>query len=105
MYRQRRFQLMVILHCYSCHPQQTHNDPECPWLIPFLAAELGRKAIDTLSRSPASVGKLDFHQLDVSDKATVDTFAEWLRQNHGGLDILVNNAGEETEQCYKGCFR
>ncbi|MEW5298603.1 MAG: hypothetical protein WDW38_000668 [Sanguina aurantia] len=56
-------------------------------------AELGRRAIDTLSRSPASVGKLDFHQLDVSDKASVDMFAEWLRQNHGGLNILVNNAG------------
>ncbi|KAL2347116.1 hypothetical protein Fmac_001116 [Flemingia macrophylla] len=33
------------------------------------------------------------HQLNILDSESVDQFAEWLKENYGGLDILVNNAG------------
>uniref|UniRef100_A0A5B6ZVN0 Short-chain dehydrogenase/reductase n=1 Tax=Davidia involucrata TaxID=16924 RepID=A0A5B6ZVN0_DAVIN len=34
-----------------------------------------------------------FHQLDVTDPSSIKVFAEWVKQNYGGIDILVNNAG------------
>jgi NAD(P)-dependent dehydrogenase (short-subunit alcohol dehydrogenase family) len=33
------------------------------------------------------------HQLDVTDKASIQRLADWLRREFGKLDILVNNAG------------
>ncbi len=37
-----------------------------------------------------------YHQLDVSDQASVDHFADWVKQTYGGLTILVNNAGQHA---------
>ncbi|KAF6134016.1 hypothetical protein GIB67_038307 [Kingdonia uniflora] len=37
--------------------------------------------------------KVTVHQLDISDPMSIEVFAEWIRQNYGGIDILVNNAG------------
>src|SRR5215217_1455867 len=34
-----------------------------------------------------------FVQLDVTDDASVNAAAEWMRQQPGGLDVLINNAG------------
>ncbi|CAL1389261.1 unnamed protein product [Linum trigynum] len=34
-----------------------------------------------------------FRQLDVLDTSSIQHFAEWIKQNYGGIDILVNNAG------------
>ncbi|XP_027168140.1 carbonyl reductase [NADPH] 1-like [Coffea eugenioides] len=34
-----------------------------------------------------------FHQLDIVNPSSIETFTEWIQQNYGGLDILVNNAG------------
>uniref|UniRef100_A0A1B6C7K7 carbonyl reductase (NADPH) n=1 Tax=Clastoptera arizonana TaxID=38151 RepID=A0A1B6C7K7_9HEMI len=52
------------------------------------------------NRGIAAVQKLnelglepEFHQLDVTDKESVNTFAEFIKNKHGGLDVLVNNAG------------
>ncbi|CAL4148048.1 unnamed protein product [Meganyctiphanes norvegica] len=33
-----------------------------------------------------------FHQLDLDDMNSIDTFADYIRTTHGGLDVLVNNA-------------
>ncbi|CAI5946348.1 unnamed protein product [Closterium sp. NIES-64] len=41
---------------------------------------------------------VEFHQLDISDQSSIDSFARWLKDTHGGLDVLVNNAG----MAYKG---
>ncbi|XP_020223259.1 (+)-neomenthol dehydrogenase [Cajanus cajan] len=38
------------------------------------------------------------HQLDILDSESVNQFAEWLKENYGGLDILVNNAGVNFNQ-------
>lgn len=30
-----------------------------------------------------------FHQLDIVDPVSVETFSDWIKENYGGLDILV----------------
>ena len=30
-----------------------------------------------------------FHQLDIVNPSSIETFTEWIQQNYGGLDILV----------------
>ncbi|PWA69537.1 carbonyl reductase [Artemisia annua] len=37
--------------------------------------------------------KVVFHQLDVLDQESIDTFCAWIKENYGGIDILINNAG------------
>ncbi|XP_076046157.1 carbonyl reductase [NADPH] 3-like isoform X2 [Oratosquilla oratoria] len=34
-----------------------------------------------------------FHQLDIDNIDSINTFAEYLKTTYGGLDVLVNNAG------------
>ncbi|KAG8388169.1 hypothetical protein BUALT_Bualt02G0097900 [Buddleja alternifolia] len=34
-----------------------------------------------------------FHQLDIVDPSSIKEFANWIKENYGGLDILINNAG------------
>ncbi|KAI3759569.1 hypothetical protein L6452_07470 [Arctium lappa] len=34
-----------------------------------------------------------FHQLDVLDQESIDSFCAWIKENYGGIDILINNAG------------
>lgn len=36
--------------------------------------------------------KPKFHQLDVTDEASISTFHDYLQKTYGGLDVLVNNA-------------
>lgn len=49
-----------------------------------------RASADGLREQGLSV---DSCQLDVSDAASVGSFAQWVVDKYGGLDILVNNAG------------
>ena len=38
--------------------------------------------------------EIRYHQLDITDRRSVDTFAEYLKQAHGdGIDFVINNAG------------
>ncbi|KAK9054616.1 hypothetical protein SSX86_025695 [Deinandra increscens subsp. villosa] len=37
--------------------------------------------------------KVVFHQLDVIDQQSINTFCSWIKENYGGIDILINNAG------------
>ncbi|XP_010429384.1 PREDICTED: short-chain dehydrogenase/reductase 2b isoform X2 [Camelina sativa] len=55
----------------------------------------GLEAVETLKKE---VGVSDhqsivFHQLDVSDPASVTSLAEFVKTQFGKLDILINNAG------------
>uniref|UniRef100_A0A1B6FR44 carbonyl reductase (NADPH) n=1 Tax=Cuerna arida TaxID=1464854 RepID=A0A1B6FR44_9HEMI len=36
--------------------------------------------------------KPEFHQLDITDKKSISTFAEYIKSKYGGIDVLVNNA-------------
>ncbi|KAJ0795924.1 putative oxidoreductase [Helianthus annuus] len=35
--------------------------------------------------------KVVFHQLDVIDQQSIDTFCSWIKENYGGIDILFNH--------------
>lgn len=58
--------------------------------------ERGRAALAKLqSELPAeAAGRVEYHQLDITDAASIDAFAGWAREELGGsIDVLVNNAG------------
>ncbi|GKC06432.1 carbonyl reductase [NADPH] 1-like protein [Tanacetum coccineum] len=42
--------------------------------------------------------KVVFHQLDVLDQGSIDTFCAWIKENYGGIDILGfnHNVGSEN---------
>ncbi|CAM6103827.1 unnamed protein product [Calypogeia fissa] len=50
----------------------------------------GQNAADTLRGRGYAVC---FHQLDVTDDESIQTFVNWVRRQVGGIEILVNNAG------------
>jgi NAD(P)-dependent dehydrogenase (short-subunit alcohol dehydrogenase family) len=39
------------------------------------------------------LGEVFDYAVDVSDRAAVETMADWVKEQFGGLDILINNAG------------
>jgi NAD(P)-dependent dehydrogenase (short-subunit alcohol dehydrogenase family) len=57
----------------------------------------GRAAVRVLAREGLDV---TFHQLDVTDAASIKRFARHLRRKVGRLDVLVNNAGIYLEGGY-----
>ncbi|KAH9315964.1 hypothetical protein KI387_024591, partial [Taxus chinensis] len=50
----------------------------------------GLSAVKTLKDEGLNVV---FRQLDIHNPHSISEFAEWLKDNYGGLDMLVNNAG------------
>ncbi|KAH1007361.1 carbonyl reductase [NADPH] 1 [Dendroctonus ponderosae] len=38
------------------------------------------------------LGSLMFHQLDITDQASVEAFRNHIKSTHGGIDVLINNA-------------
>lgn len=50
----------------------------------------GRAAVAELNKLGF---KPEFHQLDVTDKASIVAFKNYLKEKYGGIDVLVNNAG------------
>lgn len=55
----------------------------------------GRAAVAELNKLGL---KPEYHQLDVTDKASISTLKDFLLKKHGGLDVLVNNAGIAFKQ-------
>ncbi len=59
---------------------------------------LGARRLDRLQSVAAEAVRAGspaarFHELDVTQKASVNAFARWVRAQTDGLDILINNAG------------
>ncbi|KAL7555904.1 hypothetical protein ACA910_015259 [Epithemia clementina (nom. ined.)] len=54
--------------------------------------ERGQAAVSALVQTTKGELKPVFHQLDVTDQASVTAFANEIRQRHGGVDIVISNA-------------
>ena len=52
--------------------------------------KLGLAAVNELLEEGVTVS---FHQLDIDEESSITRFAEFIKENYGGIDILVNNAG------------
>lgn len=57
--------------------------------------ERGKKAVAELEKEGLHPS---FHQLDITDNKSIETFRDFLNQKHGGIDILVNNAAIAFKQ-------
>jgi len=56
--------------------------------------KLGEKAVaELLNKYPNFKNTLTYHQLDINDEKSIDTFVDWLKNTSGKLDVLLNNAG------------
>ena len=51
--------------------------------------ERGQKAVADLEKEGLNP---KFHQLDVTNKKSLEVFRDYIKSNYGGIDILVNNA-------------
>ncbi|KAF9807968.1 hypothetical protein SFRURICE_017140 [Spodoptera frugiperda] len=51
--------------------------------------ERGKKAVTELEKEGL---KPNYHQLDITDKNSLETFRDYIKNKYGGIDILVNNA-------------
>lgn len=59
--------------------------------------ERGRAALAQLRQElPSEAGeRLAYHQLDITDAASIQAFADWAcSELDGRIDVLVNNAGD-----------
>ncbi|XP_060534585.1 carbonyl reductase [NADPH] 1-like [Cylas formicarius] len=61
----------------------------------------GRDAVDKLKKLGL---KALYHQLDITDQNSIDSFKEYIKSKHGGLDLLVNNAAIAFKQTAKEPF-
>lgn len=55
--------------------------------------ENGQRALQALSTLTHGDQEAVFHQLDITDKKSIDSFAGFVREKYGGIDVLINNAG------------
>ncbi|XP_047036976.1 carbonyl reductase [NADPH] 1-like [Helicoverpa zea] len=51
--------------------------------------ERGKKAVADLEKEGL---KPKFHQLDITNKKSVEVFRDYIKEKYGGIDVLVNNA-------------
>ncbi|CAG9762023.1 unnamed protein product [Ceutorhynchus assimilis] len=49
----------------------------------------GQAAVESLKK--LNLNPL-YHQLDITDQDSVNTFRDYLKSKHGGIDVLINNA-------------
>ncbi|KAK3099904.1 hypothetical protein FSP39_011527 [Pinctada imbricata] len=53
----------------------------------------GKEAVQNLTAELSTTkNKPKFHQLDITDKSSIDRLRDFIQKEYGGLDILVNNA-------------
>lgn len=55
----------------------------------------GQKAVSDLKKEGLNPS---FHQLDINDTKSIETFRDYIKETHGGIDILVNNAAIAFKQ-------
>jgi carbonyl reductase 1 len=56
---------------------------------------LGNEALKKVTEElgDKKVADIRFHQLDITDRKSCETFADYLKKEHKNIDVLINNAG------------
>ena len=72
----------------SSSPSQTYHV-----LLACRSLPRGLEAVETLRSLPSLRGTVEALQLDVTDDASVDAAARYVRETYWRVDVLVNNAG------------
>lgn len=52
--------------------------------------DLGQQAVKDLAAQ--NVEGVKFHQLDIDNQSSIDTFAAYIKEKYGGVDVFVHNA-------------
>lgn len=52
--------------------------------------ERGTKAVEELKKEGLSP---KYHQLDITDRKSIENLRDYMKENYGGIDLLINNAG------------
>ncbi|CAG9865378.1 unnamed protein product [Phyllotreta striolata] len=60
--------------------------------IVYLTARDEQRGLKAVKQLEAENLKPRFHQLDITQQASIDKFKDYIAREHGGLDLLVNNA-------------
>ncbi|XP_076753421.1 carbonyl reductase [NADPH] 1 [Xylocopa sonorina] len=60
--------------------------------VVYLTARDDTRGMNAVKQLEEQGLKPKFHQLDVTDEASISTFHDYLQKTYGGLDVLVNNA-------------
>lgn len=58
----------------------------------YLTARDVNRGQEAVQKLKAQGFNPQFHQLDVTDEVSIETFRDYLKKTYGGLDVLVNNA-------------
>ena len=51
---------------------------------------MGKKALTEIKN--LGISNVKYQQLDITDQKSIDRFAKYIKDTHGGLDVLINNA-------------
>ncbi|KAI4347643.1 hypothetical protein L6164_008436 [Bauhinia variegata] len=65
----------------------------CNGITVLLTARDEKRGLEAVEKLKESAANLVFHQLEVTDSASIASLADFIRTHFGKLDILVNNAG------------
>lgn len=60
--------------------------------IVYLTARDIQRGLNAVKELEGEGLKVKFHQLDITDENSINTFHDYLQKTYNGLDILVNNA-------------
>lgn len=52
---------------------------------------LGLETLDEFKKQ--GIQNTDYHQLDVTDKKSIQDFSDYIKQKYQTFDVLINNAG------------
>jgi len=61
--------------------------------VVYLTARSEERGVAAVNELKTQGIQAKFHQLDITDKTSLEKFRDYIVSNHGGIDILVNNAG------------
>lgn len=67
---------------------------------PYIIYAGSRKAVDLGIETSQPSSAIHYRKLDITDRSTVASLHDEIKEKHGRLDILINNAGVHLDNHY-----